>query len=50
MFNILKLRGYPTDFCSRGRQKFQAVPKLLENIPEHTKENKTKSKLIFIQY
>jgi hypothetical protein len=47
MFSILKLKraknsygGYPTDFFSRDRQKFQ------ENIPEYTTENKIKSKLI----
>jgi hypothetical protein len=27
---------------------FQAAPQLLENIPEYTKENKFKSKLILI--
>jgi hypothetical protein len=27
---------------SRDRQKFQAAPQLLENIPEYTKENKIK--------
>jgi hypothetical protein len=32
----------------RSRQKFQAAPQLLENIPEYTKENKIKSKLILI--
>jgi hypothetical protein len=55
MFRILKLKraknsygGYPTDFFSRARQKFQAAPKLLENIPKYTKENKIKSKLILI--
>jgi hypothetical protein len=55
MFSILKLKraknsyvGYPTDFFSWDRQKFQAAPQLLENIPEYTKENKIKSKLILI--
>jgi hypothetical protein len=27
-------------FFSRDRQKLQAAPQLLENIPEYTKENK----------
>jgi hypothetical protein len=40
-------RGYPTDFFSQDRQKFQAAPQLLENIPEYTKKNKIKSKLIY---
>jgi hypothetical protein len=55
MFSILKLKrtkhsygGYPTDFFSRDRQKFQAAPQLLKNIPDYTKENKIKSKLILI--
>jgi hypothetical protein len=55
MFSILKLKkakysyeGYPTDFFSRDRQKFRAAPQLLENIPEYTKENEIKSKLILI--
>jgi hypothetical protein len=55
MFSILKLKrakssyvGYPTDFFSRDRQIFPDVPRLLENIPKYTKENKIKSKLILI--
>jgi hypothetical protein len=55
MFSILKLKGPKirmgathTDFFSRDRQNFQAALKLLENIPEHTKENKIKAKLILI--
>jgi hypothetical protein len=32
----------------RDRPKFQAAPQLLENIPEYTKENKIRSKLILI--
>jgi hypothetical protein len=38
--------GYLTDLFSRDRQKFQAGPQLLENIPEYTKETQIKSKLI----
>jgi hypothetical protein len=55
MFSILKLKraknsyeGYPTDFFSRDRQKFQATPQILEKITEFTKEKKIKSKLIII--
>jgi hypothetical protein len=55
MFGILKLKrannsygGYPTDFFPRDRQKFQAASQLLENIPDYTKQNKIKSKLILI--
>jgi hypothetical protein len=55
MFRILKLQraknsygGYPTDFFSRDRQKLQAGPELIKNIPEYTKGNKIKSKLILI--
>jgi hypothetical protein len=30
---------------SRDRQKFQAAPQLVENIPEYTKENKINTNL-----
>jgi hypothetical protein len=36
----------PKGFFPRDRQKFQAASQLFENIPEYTKENKIKSKLI----
>jgi hypothetical protein len=52
MFSILKLKraknlceDYSTAFFSRDRQKFQAAPQLVENIPEYTKENKINTNL-----
>jgi hypothetical protein len=52
MFSILNLKrgknSFPTDVFSRDQKKFQAAPQLLDNIPEYTKENKIKSKLLLI--